>query len=82
MKLNTWILDKILSYLANREGMIGHYSNNNAIEVTDVFGHRYEITIRLLSRNIANRQGLNEDFVPNIDVLDSPTTRTSRYKYG
>jgi hypothetical protein len=45
-----WILNKIAGYLKAKEGCAVSYHPDQKIIVQDVFGYRYEVSVKLLSR--------------------------------
>lgn len=47
---NDWILNKISGYLKHKEGCQVDFTDENKIIVQDVFGFRYEVSVKLLSR--------------------------------
>lgn len=52
---NNWLIEKIISYLSAKQGFITETVEPTAkgvqAVVQDVFGHRYEIQIKPISRN-------------------------------
>ena len=50
--MNDWLLKKLLSFLATKEGCTIHeVQSDSTAEFIDVFGYRYQIQIKALSRN-------------------------------
>lgn len=62
--LNTWVLTKITSYLSTREGFIVEESeptaNGMKSIVRDSLGHRYEVSVKIISRLTDHLQDTNE----------------------
>lgn len=52
--MNSWILSKIIGYLATKEGcevQLGLTKNETTALITDAFGFRYEVQVKVLNRN-------------------------------
>ncbi len=62
--LNSWVLTKIISYLATREGFMieesEHTNSGMKSIVRDSLGHRYEVQVKLISRLTDHLQDTNE----------------------
>ena len=69
MKFSDWLLNKILTNLSSKEGF-QEIEKSNSLDikaiVQDIFGHRYEISVKLLSR--MEGHAINEILYQNIDV--------------
>lgn len=79
---NAWLLSKIIAYLTNKEGCIIEeseytYTGIKAI-VRDVFGYRYEIHVKTLSRLTDHLQDSDETSIIkksiNVDILENNET--------
>jgi hypothetical protein len=45
-----WVLNKIAGYLIAKEGCTVQTTDEGKLLVSDVFGFRYEVSVKLLSR--------------------------------
>lgn len=57
---NDWILAKISGYLKHKEGCKITLADDDRIVVQDVFGFRYEVSVKLLSR-LDNESLMDDD---------------------
>lgn len=76
---NAWMLNKIIGYLSNKEGCKleeMHYTSVGVKSIVrDVFGQRYEIHIKTLSRLDNNSEDFDDQFYSeNTDVFTTSKT--------
>lgn len=75
--MNNWLLTKICTFLTNREGCEvfsrNHGSEEDRVVLQDAMGFRYEVSVRLLGKNIMWTENdvvtLTKDQVSQIEKL-------------
>jgi hypothetical protein len=73
---NKWLLSKILGFLSTSQGFLteesAYTSRGVQATVRDVFGHRYQINVKLIGRTVDHIQ-------PNKDVLNAQEHHSIAY---
>ena len=69
MPMTTWIMDKVLMFLTNHEGVELIEEKDNYVVIQDAFGYRYQIEIKAISR--IDNQELNHagiSYIPTVAI--------------